>query len=200
MPDSVDESINLFARLRAGDSEAADDLFRRYLLRLVALVESRMSPHLRRRVDAEDVVQSTYHTFFAKAEQGRFELKQGGDLWRLLAAIAMNKLAKQWERNLAAKRSLAVEQSGNHPKNSGHDWIPRSREPSPDDQAMVDDEIEQLTDGFDETQSDMLALRLAGMRIDEIAVHTNRSERTVRRLLEKVRYTMQTRLDTLAES
>ncbi len=198
MTDSVDESIHLFARLRAGESDAADDLFRRYLLRLVALVESRMSPSLRRRIDGEDVVQSTYRTFFAKAEQGRFELKQGGDLWRLLAAIAMNKLATQWERNSAAKRDLAVEQSDVNP-GPGREWPPQSREPSPEDQVMVDEEIAWLTGGLDETQSDMLALRLAGMRIEEIAVHTNRSERTVRRLLEKVRGAMQARLDTLAE-
>jgi RNA polymerase sigma factor (sigma-70 family) len=198
MTDSVDESIHLFARLRAGESDAADDLFRRYLLRLVALVESRISPSLRRRIDAEDVVQSTYRTFFAKAEQGRFELKQGGDLWRLLAAIAMNKLATQWERNSAAKRDLAVEQSDFNP-GPGREWPPQSREPSPEDQVMVDEEIEWLTGGLDDTQSDMLALRLAGMRIEEIAVQTNRSERTVRRLLEKVRGAMQARLDTLAE-
>ena len=72
--DSVNESIRLFERYRADESLAAEELFQRYVARLTALVRTRMSPRLARRLDAEDVVQSAYRTFFTRAKEGDFEL------------------------------------------------------------------------------------------------------------------------------
>ncbi len=88
-----DESIELLSRVRQGDEQAASDLFDRYVERLIKLARSRLSAKLQRRVDPEDVVQSAYRSFFSHAQDGRYQLHKSGDLWRLLAAITVNKVA-----------------------------------------------------------------------------------------------------------
>src|SRR5262245_49776131 len=100
-----ERSGDLLARWRTGDQQAAVELFRRYVDRLIALVRSRLSAKFSRRLDAEDVVQSVYRTFFAEARDCRFDLQHGGDLWRLLVTIALHKLQHQVRRNLRGKRT-----------------------------------------------------------------------------------------------
>src|SRR5262245_8880200 len=106
-----DRSGDLVARWRAGDQQAAEQLFHRYAQRLIALTRSRLPSLLSRRVDAEDVVQSVYRSFFAGAREGRYDLRQGGDLWQLLVTITFHKLYHQVKRNTREKRAIEREQS-----------------------------------------------------------------------------------------
>ncbi len=189
-----DESQKLLEKYRQGDEAAAEALFLRYVHRLVALARSRLSPKLARRIDAEDVVQSAYRSFFVDAREGKFALRQSGDLWRLLAVITLNKLRGQAEFHTAGKRQLSVEQSV-----SKHDVCAAAaeavtREHSPEQEMVVLEEIELLTEGMDETQRRIVELRLQGFQIDEIAADVRRSERTVRRVMEKVRARLDQRL------
>src|SRR5947209_7362385 len=101
----------LLARWRDGDQQAADLLVRRFGQRLRALARSRLPAALARQVDAEDIVQSAYRSFFAGARAGRFVVDDGGGLWRLLAAITLHKLQRQLERHRAGKRALARERT-----------------------------------------------------------------------------------------
>ena len=65
-------SSNLVARWRAGDQQAATELFSRYANRLIALARKRLSDKLAGHIDPEDVVQSVYRSFFADAREGRY--------------------------------------------------------------------------------------------------------------------------------
>ena len=69
-------SAELMARWRDGNQEAAEALFRRYVERLLALARGRMTSWLARRVDAEDVVQSAYRTFFVGVLAGALHRAQ----------------------------------------------------------------------------------------------------------------------------
>src|SRR5437764_13076621 len=100
-------SADLMTRWRAGDEGAAATLFHRYAERLLALARGRLSGRLARHVDAEDVLQSAYRSFFSGARDGRFVLHRSGDLWRLLVAITLHKLQRQVERHTTAKRALS---------------------------------------------------------------------------------------------
>src|SRR5437879_3375640 len=102
-------SAELMARWRQGDQEAAEELFRRYAERLLALARSRLSARLARHVDPEDVVQSAFRSFFTGARADRFALRRSGDLWRLLVAITLHKLQHQVERHTAGKRTAVRE-------------------------------------------------------------------------------------------
>ena len=96
------ESMPLLARWKDGDEAAADEIFARYLHRLTGLARNCLSEKMQHRVDAEDVVQSAYRSFFRHAKEGRYKLKRCGDLWRLLAAITINKTMEQVEFHQAA--------------------------------------------------------------------------------------------------
>lgn len=186
MAEPCDESIQLLQRYCDDDSQAAEELFQRYVSRLTALVRVRMSPALGRRLDAEDVVQSVYRTFFRRAKVGEFELQRGGDLWKLLATISIKKLGKQIEHHLAAKRAVSSEANVS---GLGDDLQATicSKHLLPDEEAILKEQIESLMVGLDEVQRQMIEMRLAGYMLEEIAEGSQRSERTVRRLLEKVK-------------
>lgn len=193
---SDDESIQLLQRVRASDSQAAAELFHRYLHRLIALVRTRLPDKLSRRLDPDDVVQSAYRSFFDAAKEGKYVLERSGDLWRLLAAISLNKLAKQRERHGAARRNVFAEQSAAGGDSTIHAVEPEvlAADPTPDQAAALADEMEWLARAMNESQRRMLDMRLAGHAIEEIAETLNCSERTVRRLFEKVKVQLQQRL------
>src|SRR5262249_48798612 len=96
---------------RDGDETAAEALYSRFVKRLTALARSRLSPRLSSRTDPEDIVQSVFRSFFVDARDGRFSLSRGGDLWRLLSAIAKHKLSRQVRHAAAFRRSLSRELS-----------------------------------------------------------------------------------------
>ena len=192
-----DDSIELLTRFRENDIQAADELFHKYVMRLTALVRARIAPKLARRIDPEDVVQSAYRSFFIGAKDGEFQLKRGGDLWRLLAAITINKLGKQIERHQALKRNMDVEQSTD---SLAAGPALAAGQPTPADEVQMAEEIDLLMADLDDEQATMLTMRLAGYRIAEIATEVNRSERTVRRLLEKVKRRSEERLNGFSKN
>ena len=178
-------SADLMARWRGGDQDAAQELFARYAERLRALARSRLSARLARHVDPEDVVQSAYRSFFTGARAGRYSLRRSGDLWRLLAAITLHKVQRQVEHRTAGKRAAGrklppAEESGPF----GPPDKALAREPTPEEAAALTDTLERMFRGLEPLQRRMVELRLQGCALDEIAAAVQRSERTVRRLLE----------------
>jgi RNA polymerase sigma factor (sigma-70 family) len=179
-------SAELLQQFRHGDSSAAATLHDRYVARLVSLARSRLRGPLAARVDAEDVVQSAYRSFFLRARAGEFELQHSGDLWRLLARITLRKLYRQAERHTAARRSIAREQD----TNDDHGAIAVSREPTPDEAAALADELASVMQRLSKLERAVLELRLQDHTIDEIAAQLGRSERTIRRTLAAIRSTL----------
>jgi RNA polymerase sigma-70 factor (ECF subfamily) len=182
-----DSSAQLVARWRAGDQQAATLLWQRYAQRLLALARRRLSRKLARHVDPEDVVQSAYRSFFTGARDERYVLQQSGDLWRLLVAITLHKLHHQVQRHTAGKRALALEYHfGEESDLLRFPIRTLAREPSPAEAVMLVDELEQVMRAFPPLQRQMIEMRLQGYGLGEIAVVTQRNERTVRRVLQRV--------------
>jgi RNA polymerase sigma-70 factor (ECF subfamily) len=186
----VDEaSAELMLRWQNGDQTAADELFRRYADRLLALAKNRLSTRLGPRVDAEDVVQSVYRSFFVKAREGQYVLEQSGDLWRLLVVITLNKVRRQAVRHHADKRALDRER----PLATGAaDWhgLPvasLAQQPTPLAAAALADEVAQIMRGLEAKPRQIFELRLQGYTLEEIAEECGRSVRTVKRVLSHIR-------------
>lgn len=184
-PPRVAESVDLAGQWARGDEQAATALFDRYVERLIAMARTMLSEKLGRRVDAEDVVQSAYRSFFLGAREGKYVIERGGDLWRLLATITVSKVRKQAEFHHAAKRSLRREEP--QPDTNGAALLTHTPEPTPDEALVLTDLLETVMRELDPVQQKMLQLRLQGYRLEEIAAETQRSERTVRRLFEFLR-------------
>ncbi len=173
-------SAELVARYSDGhDEAAAEEIFRRYSARLTALARSRLSHALATRVDAEDVVQSAYRSFFLLARAGKVVLWESGDLWRLLARITLRKLYRSVRRHRAECRSVARE----HCLVDEIDVFALSREPTPADMAALLDELRGALAPLNDVQQRMVYMRLEGHDIEAIAAEVRRSTRTVRRTL-----------------
>lgn len=183
-----DVSKKLLLQWQAGNARAADELFHRYADRLIALVRTRLSAKLSQRLDPEDVVQSAYRSFFAGARAGRFGIERGGDLWRLLVAITLNKLHNQIDHHAAGKRNVALEQSfANETSLSGLRPQTLARDPSPVEAILLADGVEQLMRQLEPLDRRILELRLQGYDVCEIVADTNRSVASVYRILARVK-------------
>lgn len=194
MPDS--DSLELYRRVQDKDADAAHELFNRYLDRLLALVRVRLSSKLARRIDPEDVLQSAYRSFFAGAADGRFELKKSGDLWKLLAAITLNKLYRQINHHRASRRTIAAEKSANVSSMLMHP-LPieaLARDPAPEEALAMVEELQYVMAELSADKREILEMRLRGSAVWEIANEKNCSERTIRRMLGKIKIRLEQRL------
>lgn len=188
------QSLNLLQRWRNGDEHAADELFEAYIDGLLAYVRRRMSPALARRVDAEDVVQSVYRSFFMRARDGQYVIERSGDLWRLLLGISFNKLQSQVEHHTAGKRSFRKEAAAADAQ-GGDDgaFSPEAQGPTPEELLAVSEELELLLQQLPERNRDVLERRLRGESIPEIAEAAGCSERSIRRILNACRDDLEAR-------
>jgi RNA polymerase sigma factor (sigma-70 family) len=186
-------TINLVARWRQGDQEAASVLFGRYAQQLIGLAASRLSTRLAQRVDPEEVVQSAFRSFFVAARDGSFDLTRGGDLWRLLVSITLHKLHDQVKRNTAGKRSIKREQAETADHPDGNLGTVAASGPSPLEAVALSDELEQILRSLPALQRRVLELRLQGHHLDEIATLLQRSIRTVSRILDTIKQDLEQR-------
>ena len=186
---NVDEaSVKLMARWQTGDQEAAAQLYHRYAERLIALARSRLATRLAGRVDAEDVVQSAYRSFFVAARQGDFVLQQGGDLWRLLVNVTLHKLHDQVKHHTAGKRDIHSEQRfGTEDSLHGIQPLLLVEAPSPFAAVMLGDEVEHLMRSLRPHEQRVVELRLQGHTLYEIAELTAQSLATVCRILDRLK-------------
>ena len=180
---------SLLAALSSGDDQAAKIVFDRYVGRLIGLARKRLSARLSQRLDPEDVVQSAFRSFFRKAGKGEFVVDDPGDLWRLLVVITLNKLRRNVEHHTAAKRNMGREsaQSDDDQGDQGPTANVQGRVDAPDAAIEIHEELVLLMHDFSEEQRRIVELRLQGYQIEEIASDVSKSERTVRRTMERLK-------------
>jgi RNA polymerase sigma-70 factor (ECF subfamily) len=177
----------LLARLRSGEEEAATTLFERYARRLVALAQRRLSGRLQAKVDAEDVVQSAFKSFFVRASEGDFELNSWDGLWSLLVVITLRKCGKQIDHFRASRRDIGKESAAGCADDSAASWAAVAREPTPEEAAMLTETLEQMLQTLSERERQVFELRLQGYTAPEISAQIRRSEHTVNWMLKRIR-------------
>ena len=143
MPESQESRV-LLDQWRAGDEQAARALFDRYVERLLALARRRISQRLASRVDAEDIVQSVFRTFFVHAREGRFQVAQQDDLAKLLVRITVHKTLRQVEFHKAAKRDPGLEVAQDTADSHARLLEVLDREPAAEDVVAFVDELEHF--------------------------------------------------------
>jgi RNA polymerase sigma-70 factor (ECF subfamily) len=196
-PLSPDSSADLLARWQAGDQQAAAKLWWRYATQLIGLTRKWLSGEMARHLDPEDVVQSVYRSFFAVARSEAFVLRHSGHLWRLLVTITRHKLRDQVRRQGRLKRrpgGAAVTGL------EGLEAELMTHQPTPAEAAALADELKLALAGLDAEQRRMVELRLQGYKLGEIAKASGHHERTVRRVLHRVREHLQQRCRECADS
>jgi DNA-directed RNA polymerase specialized sigma24 family protein len=178
---------DLIGRLRDGDGEAADIVFRRFARRLIGLARGRLDARLLQKVGPEDVVQSVFRSFFVRHAAGQFDLESWDSLWSLLTVITLRKCGHQMEHFRAACRDVAREHPPPSPQGSVSSWEAIAREPTPEEAVLLTDTVEQLMAGLDGEHRQIAELALAGHTVPEISLQARLSERTVFRRLERIK-------------
>jgi RNA polymerase sigma-70 factor (ECF subfamily) len=175
----VPSDRSLLARLRGGQQDAATELYLRYAQRLRALVRSRSSAQLARRVEPDDIVQSVFRRFFRRVLQGDYDVPPGEELWGLLLVIALNKIRTEEAFYRAAKRDVRLCADAGDPAQL------ESRQDC--DAAILQLCVEDALGQLSAQQRTMVELRIQGHEVAEIARQTGRSKRTIERNLQDVR-------------
>ena len=178
-PDPAD----LLRDAAAGDDAAAGELVGRYDARLRRLAASRLPRSTAARVDAGDVTQSAWRSFFAAAGAGRVRPTKPGDLWRVLAKITVRKALRQIRRHTAAKRDVRAEAG-----DAATSPAPAAAGAGDVGASLVSaEEFAALRADLPPAVRPTLDLLRDGHGPGEIAAVTGRNGRTVRRDLARVR-------------
>jgi RNA polymerase sigma-70 factor (ECF subfamily) len=182
---------SLLRRLRVGQEDAATQLYLRYAHRLRALAAARCSPDLAARVDPEDIVQSVFRTFFRRAARGDYDVPAGEELWKLFLVIALNKIRAVGAHHRAAKRDVRLSAGSDALEQAVHGAATQNETALSVLRLVIDEVLESLPP----VQRQIIELRIEEYDVAEIAQKTQRSKRTVERVLQQFR----TRLAAILE-
>ena len=180
----TEDSQRWIRGFRENDDSAVADFWTRYEERLRRLAERNLSDRMKRRVDADDVVQSAFRTFLRRAGQDEFELRDRQNLLSLLTTITLNKIRQKVRHFAAQKRGGDSDRYFETMADLSGD------QPTPDELAALQ-EIEDLLRGFDVEQQQVVDLKLQNHTNEEIARRMQCSERTVRRMIKRVEKTLE---------
>ena len=179
-----EEFADLLADLRAGDELAAGKIVEEYTDALVAVARRQIGGKLARRVDPEDIIQSTYRSLFVRVQKGEYELGSGRELWKLLVTMTLNKVRRKAKYHGTQRRDVNLDQSVANDDNGSYVDRSPSGGPTPADAAALVDELQSVLAELKPRDRQVIELRLQGCSTAEIAAETGRSERSIRRVLQ----------------
>jgi RNA polymerase sigma-70 factor (ECF subfamily) len=186
-----DSFAELMTRLRAGDEDAATQVFSRFTHRLIALARAHLDSRLRQKVDPEDVLQSVYKSFFLRHAQGELALGGWEGLWALLVLITARKCGRYARRFHAARRDVNAEAAAVDGSDESGVIAAFSAEPSPTEAVMLSELVELLLRDLGERDGAILTLALQGYSAAEISNQLGRPPRTVYRVLKRIKRRLQ---------
>lgn len=181
MTESSEESDDiLLKQFCAGSEDAAERLFARYGDRLHEVAERKLGRDLLQRVDADDIVQSIFRTFFRRAINGDYQVPEGEELWKLLLVIGLNKVKGQAARHRAQRRDVS---------RSSESDFQLGFCPTTDESGfhLLKMAVGELVGTLPQSHGQIVRLRIEGYEVREIADTTERSRRTVERVLQQFR-------------
>lgn len=169
-------------KLKAGETDAAQQLWQRYYGRLVSLARGKLGGLPKRVSDEEDVVLSAFHSFCLAVDAGRFPvLENRDDLWQILVMHTARKAVDQRRYQARQKRSGPAAADVVLEEIVGE-------EPDPEFAASVAEELDRLMGLLDEELLRTIAVKkLEGYTNEEIATQLDWSLRTVERKLSVIR-------------
>lgn len=189
MSNESDPEWNVFILgLAQGNPRAFDEFWRRYGQRLEQVARKHFPAGLHRRMAPEDIVQSTCRSFFSRIVDGRLSVSDGESLWGLLCAITLNKTRMKQRFHLAQRRAMNRETNIQH---SDADGTPKvfehaSEAEGPEEAAIFADQLEQVMELLDPLEREILQLKLDNYTHNEIAEKIHRSDRTIRRMVQRI--------------
>jgi RNA polymerase sigma-70 factor (ECF subfamily) len=194
-------TANLLARYRAGDPKALDQLYARYLDRLLAVTRLRMGPKLRAKMESADIVQEA--VLASLRGLGSFEYKGEGAFFHYLCKLAENRMRDMAEHFGALRRDVARERPLEPLRPTANSTYGPILTPatltSPATRAMRKEELERLeqaVDSLPEPQREALLLvRYVGLAFAEAGDMLGKSPDAVRMLVARAMVALAKKLD-----
>ena len=194
MMESRNSVVELLGDIRSGDRQIRDDAARElwsyYLPSLLALARRCLDERIRRRADEEDVLQSMFRSFYRRQEKGAYDIADRDELWRVLAMITVSKARNVANRHRMRKRDYRRERRNDPAADASAHWLEKlvSREPTADDAAILNEELETRLQQLSSVELREIALRkLEGCTNKEIADERDCTVRNIERKVQRIR-------------
>ena len=181
------EFDGVIERFKAKEPSAYEEIFSRYVRRLTALASSQFDSGIRYRADPEGVDQSVYRSFFAR-DASQYRLADWEAIWRLLAIITVRKC---WKRRARYRKEPLVplpRWDDERDSFNARQWAKLvDHAPTPAEAVALTETVSQLFAQLDSNDLKMAEYILQGYTAVEIAERFDCSEKTVRRLRDRLR-------------
>lgn len=176
---SDSNTLELFERLREGDSSAFGDLYRRYHDELLFAVRAHLGPRLRSRLESEDILQSVAADAFRALKGVRAETPEG--LRHYLHAMIVNKIRGRADHFNAVKRDGDVPLTSAHAQQIAGDCA----EPQYHDTERFG-RLESALESLPDEMREVIVLRkVDGLPSRQVAVRMGRTDEAVRKLYSR---------------
>lgn len=175
-------------RWRNGDEYAAEVLHNRYVAKLLNLVGRHLANRFNPRLAADDVVQSVFGSFFHGAKEGRYEFECENDFWKLLLTMALNKVRNTVRHHQTQKRDLSKESFSTN--SAGAEGIvAHLRSPQRVAREYLEflECLDELFEHLSPREQKLLRYQVEGYTQQETAEKLNVNERTIRRMILRIR-------------
>jgi RNA polymerase sigma-70 factor (ECF subfamily) len=178
-------ALDLIAEFKAGSESAARELFDRYCERLMHLAKRRIGQRMTSRVDPEDIIQSTFRTFFNRLRNDEFSFHEEDDLFKLLVRLTVRKTLRQITFHRAGKRNPELEAVQ---ASDAQDLLQQicADEPPPEVAVALVEEFEKFMGQLAPLDREVLQLKLQGYSTVEIAEKLGSYDRKIRRILKRI--------------
>ncbi len=186
----------LMERLRLGDPEVAEHVFKEFGQRLINLARCRLGGNFRSKVDPEDIMQSVFKSFFRRQADNPFVLESWENLGSLLTVLTLRKCGFRNSYFRAqcrdVKRELAPRATTDDVRAN---WEAIAREPTPLEVAVFNETVSDLLRDLSPRDRAIVERSLQGLSVQEVSAEVNFTERTVQRVLARTK----ARLERLAD-
>ena len=135
-------------------------------------------------MEAEDIVQSVFGSFFRRVGQGYYDVPDGDELWKLLLVIALHKIREQG--HLPSRGQARRAPDHRRRRGSATPGIAGGCRASPS-MAYLELVVEEILERLPPQSRVMVKLRIEGYEVAEVARMTGRSRRSVERILQESR-------------
>src|SRR5438105_2825348 len=175
----------LLQRVQLGDNDALNELYNRYLMRVLAAVRARLGAELRGKLESWDVVQDALLASLKNVQS--FNQGSEGAFLNWLAKVVENRIRDQLDFFRAEKRDHRLEKplAGRSADSATPLDIPeRNDAPTPSQVLILSEDLARLEKAMDQLPEDsrelVVAVKIEGRTYDEIAQALGKSPDAVR--------------------
>jgi RNA polymerase sigma factor (sigma-70 family) len=175
---------DLIEQARSGSDEAMRAIVERYEPHIFRAVRRKLVREIRSKFDSQDFVQAVWKSFVQNRER-LLQVNQPENLIGLLAQMAHHKVIEEVRRRTKTQK-FDVRRESPWPEHAEPAPQPPARTATPSKVAMARECWQQLGDQQPSFYREIARLRMRGETYQEIARKLDISERTVRRVLERL--------------